>query len=94
MADIAPGDDLSGKQKFWALAACIPFLLSIAFLGFALKTGQVMVLATVWPALQILGYVGAIKQAKGDFAHPLWISQVMIHWIALVLIAAILGKSA
>ena len=85
---------LTGKQKLWALAAAIPFLLSLAFLGYALNTRTVMVLAVAWPALQIFGYVGALSRAKGDFSHPLWISQVMIYWIALVLIGAIVGKAA
>ncbi|MEP2737230.1 MAG: pyridoxal phosphate biosynthetic protein [Erythrobacter sp.] len=94
MPSSAPEFALTGKQKLWALAAAIPFLLSLAFLGYALNTRAVMVLAVAWPALQILGYVGAINRAKGDFAHPLWISQVMIHWIALALIGATLGKAA
>lgn len=81
--------ELTRKQKVWALAAVIPFLVSIGFLGFALSQKTVMVLAISWPALQIFGYVGAINRSKGDFSHPLWISQVMIHWIALVLIGTI-----
>lgn len=85
---------LTGKQKLWALAAVVPFLLSLAFLGYALNTRSVMVLAAGWPALQIFGYVGALSRAKGDFSHPLWISQVMIHWIAMILIGATLGKAA
>ena len=90
MSSPAPSTELTSKQKLWALAAVIPFMLSIAFLGYALGEKAVMVLAIGWPALQIFGYVGAISRAKGDFSHPLWISQVMIHWIALVLIGAIL----
>lgn len=90
MTSPAPIAELTTKQKVWALAAVIPFLLSIAFLGFALSQKAVMVLAIGWPALQIFGYVGAINRAKGDFSHPLWISQVMIHWIALVLIGTIM----
>ncbi len=91
MGKPAPEIALTSKQKLWALAAVIPFLLSIGFLGYALNQKLVMVLAIAWPALQIFGYVGAISRAKGDFSHPLWISQVMIHWIALVLIGAIVG---
>ena len=91
MAKPASENSLAPKQKLWALAAFIPFLLSIAFLGYALNQKTVLVLAIAWPALQIFGYVGAISRSKGDFSHPLWISQVMIHWIALVLIGALVG---
>lgn len=90
MTSPAPIAELTTKQKVWVLAAVFPFLLSIGFLGFALSQKSVMVLAIGWPALQIFGYVGALSRSKGEFSHPLWISQVMIHWIALVLIGAIL----
>lgn len=86
-------NDLTPKQKLWALAAAIPFLLSLAMLGFAINTRNVMVLAIAWPALQLFGYVGAISRAKGDFSHPLWISQVTIHWIALALITIFIGNA-
>lgn len=84
-----PATQLSAKQKYWALAAAIPFLLSLAFLGYALNTRAALLLACLWPVLQVFGYVGAISRSKGDFSHPLWISQVVIHWIALVLIIAL-----
>jgi hypothetical protein len=80
---------LSGEQKRWAFAAAALFLLAIGFLGFALNTQVMMVFAVGWVALQIFGYVGALKMAKGDFAHPLFKSQVMLHVIALALLAAV-----
>jgi hypothetical protein len=85
---------LTAAQKLWALGALVPFMLSIAFLGFALGEGQLLMLAIGWPALQILGYVGSIQRAKGDFAHPLFASQVMIHWIALALIIGLVVRAA
>ncbi|MEP2551683.1 MAG: hypothetical protein ABJH26_10350, partial [Marinomonas sp.] len=81
---------LTRKQKLWALTGAVPFLLSLCLLGFALNSGKVLVLAIAWPALQVFGYVGAINRAKGDFSHPLWISQVSIHWIALTLITILI----
>ncbi len=86
----APELELTGKQKLWALAGVVPFLISLCLLGFALSSGKVLVLAIAWPALQVFGYVGAINRAKGDFSHPLWISQVSIHWIALALITILI----
>jgi len=52
-----------------------------------------VVFAVGWIALQIFGYIGALRQTKGDFAHPLFISQVMLHVIALMLLAAVLIRA-
>ena len=79
---------LSKAQKGWALAAAILFLIAVAFLGFALNTGILRSFAIGWAALQIFGYAGALKFANGNFAHPLFKSQVMLHGIALMLLIA------
>ena len=85
---------LAREQKLWAAGAAALFLIAIGFLGFALSTKVMMVFAVGWIALQILGYVGALRMAKGDFAHPLFKSQVMLHVIALgLLVAVILGAT-
>jgi hypothetical protein len=89
-ADLPP---LSGEQKRWAFCAATLFLLAIGFLGFALNTQVMVVFAIGWVALQIFGYVGALKMAKGDFAHPLFKSQVMLHVIALGLLLAVLIRA-
>jgi small multidrug resistance pump len=84
---LAPG------QKLWAGGAAALFLLGIGFLGFALNTGVMQVFAVGWVALMIFGFVGALKMAKGDFAHPLFKSQVMLHVMALALLAAVIAKA-
>jgi hypothetical protein len=89
-ADLPP---LSGEQKRWALCAAALFLLAIGFLGFALNTKVMVVFAVGWVALQIFGYIGSLKMAKGDFAHPLFKSQVMLHVIALALLAAVIIRA-
>lgn len=85
--------ELSASQKFWAGAAAALFLLSIGFLGFSLNTGVMRPFAIGWVALQIFGYVGALKFAKGDFAHPLFKSQIMLHLIALALLVMAITKA-
>jgi small multidrug resistance pump len=92
---LAEGDlpTLTGEQKLWAFAAAALFLLAVGFLGFALNTGVMQVFAVGWIALQIFGYVGALKMAKGDFAHPLFKSQVMLHVIAVALLVAVIAKA-
>jgi hypothetical protein len=55
-----------------AVAAIALFLLAVGFLGFALSQKVMMVFAVGWIALMIFGFVGAIRVAKGDFAHPLF----------------------
>ena len=80
---------LAPSQKLWAGAAAALFLVAVGFLGFALNTGVMRVFAVGWLALMIFGYVSALRMAKGDFAHPLFKSQVMLHMIALALLAAV-----
>lgn len=84
---------LSASQKTWSLAAAILFLIAIGFLGFALNTGIMRTFAIGWVALQIFGFVGAIKFAKGDFAHPLFKTQVMLHGIAVVLLGVLIARA-
>ena len=67
--------------------------LAIGFLGFALNTGILRSFAIGWVALQIFGFVGALKFAKGDFAHPLFKSQVMLHGIGLVLLSVLIARA-
>ena len=77
---------LDPAQKRWAFAAAVMFLIAVGFLGFALNTGILRPFAIGWVALQIFGFVGALKFAKGDFAHPLFKAQVMVHVIGLSLL--------
>jgi len=51
------------------------------------------VFAVGWVMLQIFGFVGALKVAKGDFAHPLFKSHVMLHVMALALLVAVIMKA-
>lgn len=85
--------ELEPAQKVWAGAAAALFLLAIGFLGFSINTGVLMPFAFGWVALQIFGYVGALKMAKGDFAHPLFKSQVFLHVMALGLLALTISRA-
>ncbi len=82
--------ELSGAQKRWALAAAALFVFSIGFLGFALSNGVLAAFAIGWVALQIFGYVGSLQRAKGDFSHPLFKSQVILHCAAVGLLAMVI----
>jgi len=84
---------LTGEQKRWALGAAALFLLAVGFLGFALSTGVMKVFAVGWVALMIVGFVGAGRVAKGDFAHPLFKAQVMLHVVALGLLVAVIIRA-
>lgn len=84
---------LSGEQKRWALAAAGLFLLGIGFLGFALSSGVMQVFAVGWVMLMIFGFVGAIRVARGDFAHPLFKAQVMLHLVAIGLLVAVIVRA-
>lgn len=84
---------LSGEQKRWAFGAAGLFLLAVGFLGFALNTRVMQVFAVGWIALMIFGFVGAARVAKGDFAHPLFKAQVMLHVVAIGLLVAVIIKA-
>lgn len=84
---------LAPAQKRWALGAAVLFLLAVGFLGFALNTGILRPFAIGWVALQIFGFVGALKFARGDFAHPLFKSQVMLHLMALILLVVVVIRA-
>ena len=84
--------ELSASQKFWAFAAAGLFLLAVCFFGYALQARVALPFAIGWVALQIFGFVGSLKFAKGDFAHPLFKSQVFLHVIALVLLIGLLAR--
>ena len=92
MPDPAP-PELEPSQKRWAFGAAGLFLLAVGFLGISVNTGLLMPFAIGWVALQIFGYVGALKMAKGDFAHPLFKAQVLLHVIALMLLILTIVRS-
>jgi hypothetical protein len=85
--------DLTGEQKRWAFGAAALFLIAIGFLGFALSQKVMMVFAVGWTMLMIFGFVGAIRVAKGDFAHPLFKAQVMLHVVAIGLLVAVVIRA-
>ncbi|WP_086619454.1 pyridoxal phosphate biosynthetic protein [Erythrobacter tepidarius] len=84
---------LSAEQKRWALGAAALFLLAVGFLGLSLGTGVMQVFAVGWLMLMIFGFVGAIRVAKGDFAHPLFKAQVMLHLVAVGLLVAVIIRA-
>ena len=84
---------LAPEQKRWALAAAVLFLVAVGFLGFSLNTGVMRPFAIGWIALQVFGFVGAIRMGRGDFAHPLFKSQVILHGVAIILLAAVIFRA-
>jgi hypothetical protein len=87
-----PRNEPTKSQTRWAGAAAALFLLAIAFLGYAFASGTMLVFAVGWVVLQMFGYVGALRFANGDLAHPLFKSQVLLHVMALLLVAALLTR--
>lgn len=84
--------ELTLEQKRWAFFASTLFLTAVGFLGYAFAEGLALPFALGWVALQIFGYVGALKMAKGEIAHPLFKSQVFLHLIVLALLIALLTR--
>ena len=88
----SPPPELTKEQTRWAFAASTLFLTAIGLLGYSLAKGTILPFAIGWVILQMFGYVGALRFAHGDLAHPLFKSQVMLHVIALVLLIGLFAR--
>ena len=84
--------ELTSEQKRWAFFGSSLFLTAVGFLGYALAEGAMLTFAIGWVVLQVFGFVGALRIGKGDFAHPLFKSQVFVHLIALILLVALMFR--
>lgn len=87
-----PPAQLTAEQKRWAFGAASLFLTAIGLLGYAIQSGTLAPFAVGWVVLQAFGYTGALKRAKGDLAHPLFKSQVLVHFVVLGLLVALILK--
>lgn len=87
-----PKAELTPEQTRWALAAAALFLCAVGLLGYAFASGSFFPFAFGWVGLQMFGYVGALRFAHGDLAHPLFKSQVMLHVIALLLLIGLVFR--
>ncbi len=85
-------DTLTRTVKLWALGAAIPFLASIALLGFAISRQTLLAFAIGWPIIQVFGYSGSLKRAEGQIDHPLVKTQVVLHWMMLAILVAIFAR--
>lgn len=83
---------ISRTQIFWFFAGAVPFVLSIALFGYSLSTRIALSFAILWPLLQIFGYGMTLKMAKGDPAHYLVKTQIILHWIIVILLAAMISR--
>ena len=91
MADNTPDDTPTDgkamlKQLLALLAAAVPMVLAIGLLSLNVKSGELSLFALAWPVFQLGGYAATLKMSKGDFTHHLVASQIMIHWVIMVLL--------
>ena len=82
----------SRAQNLWALAAAVPFLLSIALLGYTFSKQVLVIFAAGWVLLQMFCYSVTLAMAKGDTAHYLVKAQVLLNWTVLALFVAKLAR--
>ena len=87
------GREPTGREKLILLAAAIPFLASLALAGLALRRGIMMEFGLGWPIIQGAMYFGATRFSNGEVDHPLVKSQVMLHWMMLVLVIALWSRA-
>ena len=57
------------------------------------KRGLLTAFAIGWPLLQVFGYTMTLRMAKGDPSHDLVKVQVILHYIALALLLALVGRA-
>ena len=88
------GNAPSRADTLWAVAAAIPFLLSIALFAFAVSRQAALAFAIAWPIIQVVGYAGSLKRSGGVIDHPLVKAQVFLHWTMLVLLTLMIGRAA
>ena len=81
-----------GSKARIALAV-VPFLASMLLLGFSFRTGALRAFAIGWPLLQIGGYLMALNIAKEDLHHSLVKGQIMLHYLALVLVLVVFSRA-
>ncbi len=91
--DTSQAPELTSAQKRWAFFGSTLFLTAVGFLGVAFAEGLMMPFAIGWVVLQMFGYVGALKLGEGDFAHPLFKSQVLLHAVVLGLLIALFVRA-
>ena len=84
----------SSRDSLLALAAAVPFLLSLALLGFAISRQTFLAFAIGWPLFQIFGYGGSLSLAKGAIDHPLVKTQIVLHWMMLAIVIAIFVRAS
>ena len=84
----------SSRDNLLALAAAVPFLLSLALLGFAISRQTFLAFAIGWPLFQIFGYGGSLSLAKGAIDHPLVKTQIVLHWMMLAIVIAIFVRAS
>lgn len=87
-------DTLTRQQTVWAAIAAAIFLVSLGWLGIAITNGAMLAFAIGWPVLQVVGYAGSLKRARGDTAHYLFKAQVMLNIIVVALLIALIVRAS
>ena len=85
---------LTREQTVWAAIAAAIFLVSLGWLGIAITNGAMLAFAIGWPVLQVIGYTGSLKRARGDTAHYLFKAQVMLNIVVVALLVALIVRVA
>ena len=84
---------VSIKHVFAMVVAAIPAAFSLLLMITALNLGQFLVFGIAWPLFQLVGYTMTLKIARGDFTHPMVVTQICLHWIIAVLLITLMVRS-
>ena len=87
---------MTRAQKIMALKAgiAVPYAFGILFLFWAIMGGYAETFAGGWLAIQTLGFGLILKRYGVDPDQPILFSQIIIHWMMMLILITILVKAA
>ncbi len=87
---------MTRAQKILALkiAIAVPYAFALLVVIWSLIGGQAIVFAGGWLAIQTLGFGLILKRYGVDPEQPILFSQIIIHWMMMLILITILVKAA
>jgi hypothetical protein len=76
------------------IAMAVPYAFALLVVFWSLVGGQAIIFASGWLAIQTLGYGLILKRYGVDPEQPILFSQIVIHWLMMVMLISILVKAA
>ena len=82
------------KIQALRIAIAVPYAFAVLVVFWSLVGGQAIVFASGWLAIQTLGYGLILKRYGVDPDQPILFSQIVIHWMMMIMLLTILVRAA